>query len=423
MKRRTISTPTIVLMLICMMYALTYMDRVNVSTAASVFGVEFHLTNTQIGLVFSAFAYPYLLSQVLGGWISDRFGARWTLTVSAAVWGLATLLTGMAGSLKAMIAARILLGVGEAATFPAATRAMSWWTNEKRRGFAQGITHASARLGNAVTPPVVVWLMSVIAWRGSFLLMGGVSVAWAVVWFWYFRENPAEHAGIRTDDLRFLPVFTTRHTLAERIPWMLLIRRMAPATAVYFCYGWTLWLYLAWVPLFFIHRYNLDLKRSAWFSAGVFFAGVLGDTLGGIVSDRVLEKTGSLNLARRDLILAAYLCSLGFMIPVLWLHSLNWVALFLSVAFFFSEFTIGPMWAIPMDIAPEYAGSASGLMNIGSPLAAIVSPLVFGYLIDKTQNWTLPFVGSIALLLLGSFMILFVEPAKKFEMPALSRAA
>jgi len=423
MKRRTISTPTIVLMLICMMYALTYMDRVNVSTAASVFGVEFHLTNTQIGLVFSAFAYPYLLSQILGGWISDRFGARWTLTVSAAVWGLATLLTGMAGSLKAMIAARILLGVGEAATFPAATRAMSWWTNERRRGFAQGITHASARLGNAVTPPVVVWLMSVIAWRGSFLLMGGVSVAWAIVWFWYFRENPAEHAGIRTDDLRSLPVFTPRRTVAMRIPWMRLIRRMAPATAVYFCYGWTLWLYLAWVPLFFIHRYNLDLKRSAWFSAGVFFAGVLGDMLGGIVSDRVFEKTGSLNLARRDVILAAYLCSLGFMIPVLWLHSLNWVAVFLSIAFFFSEFTIGPMWAIPMDIAPEYAGSASGLMNIGSPLAAIVSPLAFGYVIDKTQNWTLPFVGSIALLLLGSFMILFVDPEKKFVTPELSRVA
>jgi MFS family permease len=410
-------------MLICTMYALTYMDRVNVSTAASVFGAEFHLTNAQIGLVFSAFAYPYLLSQILGGWISDRFGARWTLAVSAVVWGAATLLTGMAGSLKAMIAARILLGVGEAATFPAATRAMSWWTDEKSRGFTQGITHASARLGNAVTPPVVVWLMSVIAWRGSFLLMGGASVAWAVVWFWYFRENPAEHPGIGTDDLRALPVFRPRRTVAMRIPWMRLIRRMAPATAVYFCYGWTLWLYLAWVPLFFIHRYNLDLKRSAWFSAGVFFAGVLGDTLGGIVSDRVFEKTGSLNLARRNVILAAYLCSLSFMLPVLWLHSLNWVALFLSIAFFCSEFTIGPMWAIPMDIAPEYAGSASGLMNIGSPLAAIVSPLVFGYVIDKTQNWTLPFIGSIALLLLGSFMIFFVEPAKKLELPVLSRVA
>src|SRR6266702_3452414 len=134
-----ISASTKVLILICFMYGITYIDRVNVSTAASVFKQDLHLNNAQVGLVFSAFAYPYLIFQIVGGWVSDRFGARLALTVSAVIWGSATLLTGKANGLAALVCARLLLGFGEGATFPTATRAMSDWLPEKKRGFGQGI--------------------------------------------------------------------------------------------------------------------------------------------------------------------------------------------------------------------------------------------------------------------------------------------
>jgi ACS family glucarate transporter-like MFS transporter len=185
---------------------------------------------------------------------------------------------------------------------------------------------------------------------------------------------------------------------------------MAPVTIVYFCYGWTLWLYLAWIPSFFLHSYKLDLKNSALFSSGVFFAGVLGNLFGGIASDRVLVATGDRNKARRDLVVAGFLFSVASMAPILFIHNLTGAALCLSAAFFFSEFTIGPMWAIPMDIAPRFSGSASGLMNVGSASAAIVSPIIAGYVIDKTHNWELPFVGSIALLLCGSVLAFWMKP-------------
>src|SRR6202049_4862786 len=139
------SATTNVLILLCIMYALTYIDRNNVSTAAFVLKQDLHLSNTQVGLVFSAFAYPYLVFQIIGGWLGDRFGARLALTVSAIFWAGATLLTGLVGSLGAMLFARVMLGFGEGATFPTATRAMSDWTPESSRGFAQGITHSSAR--------------------------------------------------------------------------------------------------------------------------------------------------------------------------------------------------------------------------------------------------------------------------------------
>jgi len=420
MRPRRLSATTTVLVLLCLMYGITYIDRVNVSTAASAFQRELLLNNTQVGLVFSAFAYPYLIFQIIGGWVSDRFGARRTLTVSAVIWAVATLLTGFVGSLGSMLCARVMLGFGEGATFPTATRAMSDWTAQGNRGFAQGITHSSARLGNALTPPLVVWLMTLVTWRGSFIVLGLVSLAWVVAWVSYFRDDPCDHPRITPEELEALPSYADRKkTEKEPVPWLLLSRRMFPVTVVYFCYGWTLWLYLAWIPSFFLHSYRLDLKRSALFSAGVFFGGVLGDALGGVVSDRILRKTGDLNKARRNLVVACFLCSLLSMVPVLFLHDVTWVAICLSLGFFWAEFTIGPMWAIPMDIAPRFSGSASGLMNTGSALAAIVSPLVFGYIIDRTHNWVVPFLGSIGLLLAGSIVAFWMKPGEKLSIAQL----
>jgi len=410
-QQKVFSATTNVLLLLCAMYSLTYIDRTNVSTASSVFQKDLHLTQTQVGLVFSAFAYPYLVFQIIGGWVSDRFGARMTLTVSAIIWGAATLLTGVAGGLVAILFARVLLGFGEGATFPTATRAMSDWTPPGKRAFAQGLTHSSARLGNALTPPLVALLINRVNWRGSFFVLGLISLAWAVVWAFYFRNDPAKHPGITSRELQLLPNFVARkESEKEVIPWWPLARRMFPVTIVYFCYGWTLWLYLAWIPSFFLHSYRLDLKNSAFYSAGVFFAGVVGNTLGGLVSDRIFALTNDRNKARRNLVVFGFLCSLASMVPLLFLRSLTGAAIFLSLGFFFAEFTIGPMWAIPMDIAPRFSGSASGLMNTGSALAAILSPLVFGFVIDKTGSWNLPFVGSIVLLFIGSILAFWMKP-------------
>jgi MFS family permease len=405
------SASTNVLILLCIMYALTYIDRNNVSTAAFAFKQDLHLTNTQVGLVFSAFAYPYLIFQIVGGWVSDRFGARMTLTVSAIIWGTATLLTGKANGLTALICARLLLGFGEGATFPTATRAMSDWLPKEKRGFGQGITHSSARLGNALTPPVVAWLIASVTWRGSFIALGIVSVAWAIVWGIYFRNDPATHPAITGRELETLPDYAAKQNwMKKSIPWMSLTWRMLPVTAVYFCYAWTLWLYLAWIPSFFLHSYGLKLQESAFFSAGVFFAGVIGNTFGGILSDRILARTGSRNKARRNLVVIGFLCSLACMMPLLFSHNLSGAAICLSLGFFFSEFTVGPMWAIPMDVAPRFSGSASGLMNTGTAFAAIISPLAFGYVIDKTGNWELPFIGSIGLLLVGVILAFWMNP-------------
>jgi len=409
--QRVFSSTNLVLLMVCLMYGLTYIDRINMNTAGPVLQKDLHLNTSQLGWVFSAFGWAYLALQVWGGWVSDRFGARRALTVCGIVWAGSTMLIGTAGSFTTLILFRILLGLGEGATFPTATRALADWFPAHKRGFAQGITHAFARLGNFFTPPLVAWLIKISSWRVSFVVLGGVSLLWSLVWWFYFRDDPSTHPGITARELAAIPRYTAKKDRKQDpVPWGALARRMAPVTLVYFCYGWTLWLYLTWLPSFFLHGYKLDLKKSALFSSGVFLAGVIGDTVGGLVSDRILIKTGDRNKARRNLVIFGFVLSLLFMIPVLRSHNLTTVALCLSAAFFFAEFTIGPFWAIPMDIAPRFSGSASGLMNIGSALAAAVSPLVAGYVIQKTGNWDLPFLGSIGLLLFGAIMAYWMKP-------------
>jgi MFS family permease len=403
-----------VLLLLCLMYLILYVDRVNISTAAPLIKADLELTNTQLGLAFSAFAYPYALFQLVGGWLGDKFGARATLAVCGLIVCAATAATGAVGGLASLFAARLALGIGEGATFPTATRAMSVWTPEARWGFAQGITHAFARIGNAVTPPLVAMLVALISWRGSFVVLALVSLVWVVVWTWFFRDDPRQHPALTPGEFAALSGRAGR-SRETTVPWLPLFRRMLPVTAVDFCYGWTLWLFLSWIPSFFYQNYHQDLKQSAFYSAGVFLAGVIGDTVGGMMSDRILRRSGDRVAARRNVIVVGMLGGLVFLLPVILIHDVDVAAVSLALAFFFVELVVAPIWSVPMDIAPRYSGSASGMMNFGFGLAGIISPFVFGYLIDLTGSWTLPFAGSIGLLLAGAALSFRMHPDRPFE--------
>lgn len=403
----------LVLFITCLMYLIFYVDRVNLSTAAPLIQKDLGLTATQLGLAFSAFAYPYAFFQIVGGWLGDRLGPRVTLTLCAILVGVATIWTGFVGGLVSLFLARLALGIGEGPAFPTATRALANWMRPDQRAFAQGITHAFARAGNAITPPLIAVMVVAFSWRDSFIFLGVVALLWGVLWFVYFRDDPRTHSQITPEELTDLPPATVVAT-RKVVPWGPLLKRMMPVTLTDFCYGWILWLYLNWLPSFFLHEYNLNIKKSALFAAGVFLAGVVGDTVGGILSDRILRKTGNVSKARISVIVLGFLGSFCFMLPIVFIHDLTIVAICLSLAFFFAELIVAPIWAIPMDIAPEYSGSASGFMNFGFGMAGIISPVVFGYAIDLTGRWDVPFIGSLAFLLIGAVLALRCRPGERF---------
>ena len=402
-----------VLALLCLMYMILFINRVSISTTAPLMKTDLGLSNAQLGLAFSAFAIPYAVFQLFGGWVGDLLGPRITLAACCAIVTAATVLTGATGGFLSLFAARLALGFGEGAAFPTATRAMSSWTPVGSWGFAQGITHSFSRIGNALTPALVAALLAFVTWRISFVILGSTTLIWLLVWAWYFRNDPREHSAVTEAEVAKLP--ERRETRRQTIPWLRLARCILPVTIVDFCYGWTLWLFLSWIPSFFLENYHLNLQTSAMFSAGVLFAGVIGDTMGGVVSDRLLHKTGSLVVARRSVIVAGFLGAFVFLLPVILVHNLTVAAAGLTLAFFFAELIVAPIWSVPMDIAPRYAGTASGMMNFGFGVAGLISPSSFGYLVDRTGSWVIPLIGSVVLLLLGAALAMRLRPDIPFE--------
>jgi ACS family D-galactonate transporter-like MFS transporter len=400
-----------------MMYFIAYIDRVNISIVAPFLKKEMGLSPTELGLVFSAFAYPYAAMQILGGWLADKYGPRLVLTVLSTIWAAATILCGFAGGLASLILFRVLLGIGEGGAFPAATRSFTYWMPASERGFAQGITHSFARLGGAITPPVVMVIVAVYGWRESFAVLGVVSLVWTIFYVWLFRNTPVEHKWVKPAELEEIGVNSRKmkKAAAGKTPWRQMIKRMRLVTFVDFCYGWSLWVFLTWLPSYLKDARGYDVKQLALFTALPLMAGVIGDTVGGVISDSIYKKTGNLKLARRSLLVVGLGGALAFIVPAIYTQTALTAVLLLAASFFFLELTNAVLWSLPIDIAGKYAGTAGGMMNTGFGIAGMISPAVFGFLIEKTGSYEVPFLISAGLLGVAVLCSFRIDPTNKIR--------
>ena len=402
----------LVLSMILLVYFITYIDRVNISVAAPTIVKDLHFSLTQMGVVFSAFSITYAILQIPGGWIGDKFGPRRALAGMGILWSLMTALTALPSTVLGFALVRAGLGVAEGGAFPTSTRALSAWIPSNQRGLAQGLPHSAARLGGAVTPPIVVALILGYGWRTAFVVLGVLSFLWVLLWIWLYRNRPREHWLTNDQEVEMLERTTVQGAQQDKpgpTPWGPLIRGMWPVTLTDFCYGWSLWVFLTWIPSYLTTARHFNLKQLALYATLPLLAGVIGDTLGGISSDALWQR-GRHRLARAGQTALFLILSLAFVVPAVFTGSPVAAALLLSASFFCLEMTNAPLWALSMDIGQEHAGVAGGMMNTGFGIAGIISPIIFGALVQATGNWTLPFVVSSALLLIGAGVTYFIRP-------------
>ncbi len=202
--------------------AIAYLDRVCISTAAPAIKDELHLSDIQMGYVFSAFTLAYALFEVPSGWLADRFGARLMLTRVVTWWSALTAATGLATGFASLLAIRFLFGAGEAGAFPSMARVYSRWLPARERGRAFGLALMTAALGGAATQPLVVALLGWVQWRHTFMLLGVVGLVWAVVWFWWFRDDPHGHGAVNEAELRIIA--SDPPWPHQRAPWAAMVR-------------------------------------------------------------------------------------------------------------------------------------------------------------------------------------------------------
>ncbi len=398
-----------VMVLLCVMYFISYFDRNNIATAGPDIIKEFHLTNAEFGLAASVFSLFYALLQIAGGWVGEKLGPRLGLLILGLLWGLSTVFTGMAVGLVTLLVARAVLGLSESATFPTATQAMSRWMPRSMNGFAQGIVHSASRLGTAAAPIIVALLIQMSGWRFSFISVGILSALWAVIWYIMFRDRPRDVKGLRG---RPLPAGMDLPKAADRppVPWRRLIRSILPVTLVDFGYGWVAWVFFTWIPQLLSTTYHQEVAKYGLLTSLVLVGGVVGDTLGGVVSDAILKRTGNARMARRTLLLIGFIGSAVFMVPLVLTPPLTTAVVCLAISFFFLELTNAQLWSIPMDVAPTWSGTASGMMNTGFGVAGILSPIVVGTLVDVTGGFAFPFGLSVGILIAATILAGVMRP-------------
>ena len=412
---RPTHTRHVVLALVVAAYMITYMDRVNLATAVPVIQKEMGFSMVTIGWIFASFRWGYAFFQIPGGWLGDRIGGRRALALVVAWWSIFTSLTAFAWNATSMGVCRFFFGMGEAGAFPIATRSLSGWMLPTERGFAQGITHAASRLGAALTPALVVMMMLRFGWRSPFFVFGFIGLGWSAVWYWYYRDTPAEHRFISSTERRLIEDSVgVRHASARVVPWRAILRSPSLWTLslMYFCYGYSIDIYLDWFPKYLNDHRGFNLTQMGMYASLPLLAGAAGDFLGGSVSDRCARRFGNLKVARRAVILVGFLLAAIFILPATFTEHSTASVLYSCVAVFGLEITVGVSWAIPLDIGGDYAGSVASVMNTFGNLGSALSPVLLAYLV-RFYGWNVPFLLCSLLCVAGALFSLGVSADRK----------
>jgi sugar phosphate permease len=384
----------IVLGLTVAAYMITYMDRVVISSAVPTIQKEFGFSLTTMSYIIASFRWGYALFQIPGGWLGDRIGPRRALAIIVTWWSLFTSATALAWSAVSMTIIRFLFGMGEAGAFPIATRSLSRWMLPAERGFAQGITHAGSRLGAALTPSLVVLVIANYGWRAAFVMFGMLGLAWSAVWFWYYRDTPAEHSSLNEAELKLLTTSLggARPSTTRSVPWKKILSSSTLWTLclMYFCYSYCLAVYLDWFPKYLNDHRGFNLLQMGFYSSLPLLAGTAGDLIGGWISDIWAKRSGNLKLARRGVALFGFLLAAASILPATLTTSPTASVWYTCMAVFALELTVGVSWAIPLDIGADYAGSVSAVMNTCGNIGGAISPLVLAYLV-RSYSWDMPF--------------------------------
>ena len=413
---RPTRTRHIVLWLTVAAYMITYMDRVVISSAVPSIKQDLGLNNETMSWILSSFRWGYALFQIPGGWLGDLIGPRRALTLIVIWWSAFTSITALSFGAWSMAIFRFLFGVGEAGAFPIATRSLSRWMLPTERGYAQGITHAGSRLGAALTPPIVAWMILAYGWRTPFWVFGLLGIAWAAAWYWYYRDSPDEHTGVNAAELELIQASLggPKSKAARKVPWSAILASptLWILTAMYFCYGWCLAVYVDWFPTYLNESRGLNLKAMGIYASLPLFAGVLGDFLGGWVSDRIAHQTGNLKLARSGVAVCGFLIAAAGIIPATLAASPEMCVAFTCIAFFGLELTVGVSWAVPLDIGGDWAGSVSSVMNTAGNIGGAISTLALGYLV-RDYGWNVPFFAAAALCTVAAILFTRLDASRR----------
>lgn len=369
-----------------------------------------HLGPVEWGWVTGIFTLAYAAFEIPSGSLGDRIGPRKVLTRIVLWWSAFTSLTGMVTGYYPLLATRFLFGAGEAGAFPNASIAVARWFPVRERGRAFGIWLMASQVGGAIAPLLVVPIQARYGWRASFYVFGVLGVGWSAIWYWWFRDSPAEKVGVSIKELE-----ETHHVPAKAqhsLPWSIAVRsgNFWATMGVAFCYVYTYNFFQSWFHTYLVKAHGYS-ENDLLLSSFPFLIGACGNFAGGVTSSALVKriglKRGRCSIGVASLAVAA-LCTAAAMFTG---HRIG-VLVLLSLVYGAICFQQPTMFAVCLDIGGEYAGATTGAMNTAAQVGSFIASLAFGYLVSLYGNYNVPLIPMAALLLAGAWLWLKVVPSR-----------
>ena len=424
-------------LILAILFAVTtinYADRATIAIAGPELKKLLGLSPVQMGYVFSAFAWSYVLAQLPGGWLLDRFGTKITYFFSIFMWSLFTLLMGTVGfltgaaALTALFCLRLAVGASEAPSFPGNSRLASSWFPTAERGTAAAIFNSAQYFATVLFGPLMGWLVHTHGWESVFYVMGGLGILMSFIWL-KMVYGPKDHPRINAAELAYIKeggalidleskdkaVATTKLDTGSAIRQLLGNRMLLGVYIGQYCINTLTYFFLTWFPVYLVTERHMTILKAGFVAALPAVAGFLGGVLGGVISDRLIKRGFSLSVARKTPIVCGLLLAMS-MIICNYVET-DWLVItVMSLAFFGKG--IGALgWAVVADTSPKEAGGLSGaLFNTFGNTAGITTPIVIGYILQQTGSFAgaLVFVGANAAVAILCY-VLMVGEIKRFE--------
>jgi nitrate/nitrite transporter NarK len=395
----------------CSLSMITYLDRVCFGAVAPYLQAEFQLSDTQKGLLFSAFALAYAAFEIPGGWLGDVFGPRRTLIRIVLWWSVFTALTGVIYpseqwpwfAFLAMLSVRFLFGMGEAGCYPNIARSFLNWFPFRERGFAQGAVWMAGRFAGGATPLIVAALLyetrdasgTTTHWRHTFWIFGSVGIFWCILFWWWFRDRPEQKPSVNQAELALIQQGETSEAAHAAVPWGRLFsnRNLWVLCMMYFCaaYGW--YFNITYLPGYLKDEFGLvrgpkwsaDFWNLSILEGAPLLFGSLACLVGGLLTDAFIRRTGNRKWGRRLFgIIGHGVCAVCYFLAIFaqgpWLFVLA-----IAMAAFWNDITMGAAWASCLDIGKRYSGIVAGCMNTVGNLGGTAAGFLTGRILDMSR--------------------------------------
>ena len=413
-----------IIALIFLITSINYADRATFSIAGSAASHELGLSSVQTGFILSAFGFAYVLAQIPGGALLDRFGTKRIYAGAIALWSLFTASQGMTGlipgisAIAMLFTLRFAVGLAEAPSFPGNARLVAAWFPGTERGTASAIFNSSQYFSLVAFAPLMGWLVHSHGWRAVFWVMGGLGLLAALL-FWRFIHSPVRHPSINAAELALIEdgggLVRMEDAVIARPPsftWVnvrqLLANRML--LGIYlgqYCINVLTYFFVTWFPIYLVRERGLNIMEAGFAAAAPALCGFVGGLVGGFASDRLLKRTGSLDIARKGPLVVGMLLATAI-IGCVFVRA-EWMVVALMSVAFFGKGVASLGWAVMSDVAPRtLAGLASGVFNMFGNIAGIVTPIVIGYIVAATGSFDLGlwFVGLHCILVIAAYFLI-----------------